>query len=109
MHGAVGAVDGQSGRVESGRGEHGRRGNEPGENGQRESGYGEGTRISPNLTRWAFIFPNAGFAMATIQMGKAYDSLAIKLLACVMTGLLFVGWVAVGVALGWKEWKKKRG
>ena len=90
----------------------GARGGEGGEGAARE-GRGEGASgMTPNLTWWAFIFPNAGFAMATIQLGKAYHSLAIEVMACVMTGLLFVGWVAVGVALGaqgWRGWKRRGG
>ena len=57
-------------------------------------------KMTPNLTWWGFIFPNAGLTMATIQLGKAYDSPGIKYLASVMTAILFLGWIAVGVSIG---------
>ena len=55
--------------------------------------------LEVNVTLWSFIFPNAGLVLATIQLGKAYDSPAILWLTSVMTGVLFVGWVVVGLCL----------
>lgn len=46
-----------------------------------------------NLTWWAFIFPNAGFTLATIQIGNVLGSTAILWLTSVMTAVLFIGWL----------------
>ncbi|KAL8996744.1 MAG: hypothetical protein Q9169_003815 [Polycauliona sp. 2 TL-2023] len=56
-------------------------------------------KLTPNYTWWSFIFPNAGLTLATIQMGKAYDSSAINYICSVMTAALFVGWLFVGISL----------
>ncbi|KAL8845650.1 MAG: hypothetical protein Q9221_009186 [Calogaya cf. arnoldii] len=56
-------------------------------------------KLTPNYTWWSFIFPNAGLTLATIQMGKAYDSPAINYLCSVMTAALFLGWLFVCVSL----------
>lgn len=55
--------------------------------------------LTPNYTWWSFIFPNAGLTLATIQMGKAYDSSAINYLCSVMTAALFLGWLFVSASL----------
>ncbi|KAI4169561.1 MAG: hypothetical protein LQ346_008956 [Caloplaca aetnensis] len=56
-------------------------------------------KLTPNYTWWSFIFPNAGLTLATIQMGKAYDSPAINYLCSVMTAALFLGWLFVSASL----------
>ncbi|KAL8954574.1 MAG: hypothetical protein Q9183_007040, partial [Haloplaca sp. 2 TL-2023] len=56
-------------------------------------------KLAPNYTWWSFIFPNAGLTLATIQMGKAYDSPTINYLCSVMTAALFAGWLFVSVSL----------
>ncbi|KAI4277990.1 MAG: hypothetical protein L6R38_005337 [Xanthoria sp. 2 TBL-2021] len=56
-------------------------------------------KLTPNYTWWSFIYPNAGLTLATIQMGKAYDSPAINYLCSVMTAALFLGWLFVSASL----------
>ncbi|KAL8668906.1 MAG: hypothetical protein Q9168_006481 [Polycauliona sp. 1 TL-2023] len=56
-------------------------------------------KLEPSVTWWSFIFPNAGLTLATIQLGKAYDSPAINYLCSVMTAALFLGWLFIGVSL----------
>ncbi|KAL8864964.1 MAG: hypothetical protein Q9174_007144, partial [Haloplaca sp. 1 TL-2023] len=56
-------------------------------------------KLKPNYTWWSFIFPNAGLTLATIQMGKAYDSSVINYLCSVMTAALFAGWLFVSGSL----------
>ncbi|CAO1601201.1 hypothetical protein XANCAGTX0491_004868 [Xanthoria calcicola] len=58
-----------------------------------------GRKLTPNYAWWSFIFPNAGLTLATIQLGKAYDSPAINYLCSVMTGALFLGWLFVSASL----------
>lgn len=50
-------------------------------------------KMTFNLTWWAFIFPNAGFTLATIQIGNVLGSTAILWLTSVMTAVLFIGWL----------------
>ena len=56
-------------------------------------------KMKVNVTLWAFTFPNAGLVLATIQLGKAYNSPAINYLTSVMTVALFAGWLIVGLLL----------
>ncbi|KAL8840599.1 MAG: hypothetical protein Q9176_003712 [Flavoplaca citrina] len=58
-----------------------------------------GKQLTPNYTWWSFIFPNAGLTLATIQIGKAYDSPAVNYLCSVMTAALFLGWLFVSASL----------
>lgn len=53
--------------------------------------------MSFTMTWWAFVFPNGGFTLATIQLGQAFDSHEIKVLASVMTTLLVVAWLIVAI------------
>lgn len=50
-----------------------------------------------SLTWWAFIFPNGGFTLATIQIGEALDSHSIKVVSSVMTVLLVIAWLVIAV------------
>lgn len=53
------------------------------------------TEMEFSLTWWAFIFPNGGFTLATIQLGEALDSHPMKVLASIMTALLVLAWVVI--------------
>lgn len=52
------------------------------------------TRFS--LTWWSYVFPNTGFAIATISIGKSLGSEAILWMGSVMTILLVAMWLFVG-------------
>lgn len=45
-----------------------------------------------SLTWWAFVFPNAGLAIAFIQIGNAFSSKGIKVTASVLTVILVPLW-----------------
>ncbi|KAI4714244.1 hypothetical protein J4E89_001694 [Alternaria sp. Ai002NY15] len=49
-------------------------------------------RMSFSLNWWAFIFPNAGLTLATIQAGKVLNSEAINGIASALTILLVIMW-----------------
>ncbi|KNG51721.1 malic acid transporter [Stemphylium lycopersici] len=49
-------------------------------------------RMSFSLNWWAFIFPNAGLTLATIQAGKVLKSDAINGVASALTILLVIMW-----------------
>jgi tellurite resistance protein TehA-like permease len=49
-------------------------------------------RMSFSLNWWAFIFPNAGLTLATIQAGKVLHSEAINGVASALTILLVIMW-----------------
>jgi C4-dicarboxylate transporter/malic acid transport protein len=55
-------------------------------------------RMSFTLNWWAFVFPNAGLALATIQLGSALSSSAINGVASAMTVMLVVLWIMTAVA-----------
>jgi tellurite resistance protein TehA-like permease len=55
--------------------------------------------MSFNLSWWAFVFPNAGFTLATIQIANGLDSAGIKWVTSVMTIMLFATWIFVGIAM----------
>ena len=59
------------------------------------------------LAWWAFIFPNGGLTLATIQIGNALQSHGIKVLASVMTVLLVVAWLAVAGSCIKALWERK--
>ena len=62
--------------------------------------------MSFTLSWWAFIFPNAGFTLATIQIANVLDRAGIKWLTSVMTAVLFALWLFVGlfhVRAVWKD------
>ncbi|EHA54414.1 hypothetical protein MCOR27_010312 [Pyricularia oryzae] len=49
------------------------------------------------LNWWAFIFPNAGLTLATIQAGSALSSPAINAIASAMTIILVIFWLLTAV------------
>ena len=49
-------------------------------------------RMSFSLNWWAFIFPNAGLTLATIQAGKVLHSEVINGVASALTILLVIMW-----------------
>jgi tellurite resistance protein TehA-like permease len=49
-------------------------------------------KMSFSLNWWAFIFPNAGLTLATIQAGKVLRSEAINGVASALTILLVIMW-----------------
>ncbi|KAF2269058.1 hypothetical protein CC78DRAFT_454101 [Lojkania enalia] len=51
------------------------------------------SEMSFSLVYWAFIFPNTGFTMATIEIGNQLESEGIRWVATAMTILLVVVWV----------------
>ena len=65
----------------------------------------EGMRF--HLVWWAFVFPNVGFTIATIQIGHAFMSEGILWAGSVMTVLVVATWLFVGVAHFRAVWKKK--
>jgi tellurite resistance protein TehA-like permease len=54
-------------------------------------------KMSFSLTWWAFIFPNAGLCLATIQAGKALNSEGINGVASAITILLVIMWLLTAV------------
>ncbi|KAF2855566.1 C4-dicarboxylate transporter/malic acid transport protein-like protein [Plenodomus tracheiphilus IPT5] len=50
-------------------------------------------RMSFSLNWWAFIFPNAGLTLATIQAAKALNSEAMNGIASALTLLLVIMWL----------------
>lgn len=60
-----------------------------------------------NLTWWGFIFPNAGFALATMQIGETLGSPGIKWLTSVMTVILFLGWLILSLLEAKAIWKRR--
>ncbi|KAI8962068.1 voltage-dependent anion channel-domain-containing protein [Daldinia sp. FL1419] len=50
-------------------------------------------RMSFTLSWWGFIFPNVGFAIATIMVGEELQSEGILWVATAMTVLLFATWL----------------
>lgn len=65
-------------------------------------------KMSFDLTWWAFIFPNVGFALATIQIGNALESRGISWVASAMTVLLFLGWLFLCVLQIKAIWKERK-
>lgn len=62
-------------------------------------------RMSFNLSWWAFVFPNAGLTLATIQIANTLDSTGIKWVTSAMTAVLFAMWVFVGICHIRAVWK----
>lgn len=54
-------------------------------------------QMSFTLQWWSCIFPNAGLAIATIQVGKALDSRGIKIAGSVITVILIPLWIFCAV------------
>ncbi|KAG9241238.1 voltage-dependent anion channel [Calycina marina] len=68
----------------------------------------EGVRdMSFTLTWWAFIFPNDGLTLATIEIGNALESHGIKIVASIMTALLVIMWLFVTAACMKALWQRK--
>lgn len=57
------------------------------------------------LNWWAFVFPNAGLTLATIQLGKAYSSTPIDGICSALTILLVIFWLITAVAHIRAVWK----
>lgn len=51
--------------------------------------------MSFHLNWWAFVFPNVGFTIATISIGKAFKSEGILWVGSVMTILLIIVYLCV--------------
>ncbi|KAK9770783.1 putative Voltage-dependent anion channel [Seiridium cardinale] len=54
-------------------------------------------RMEFSLQWWAFVFPNAGLAIATIQIGNVLDSNGIRGVAAGLTVILCVMWIVCAV------------
>lgn len=54
-------------------------------------------KMAFNLTWWGFIFPNVGFALATIEIGNILGSPGIQWVTSVMTVILFAGWLVLSI------------
>ncbi|KAJ7719498.1 voltage-dependent anion channel [Mycena metata] len=54
------------------------------------------TQMHFHLNWWAFVFPNVGFTIATISIGKMFDSPAVGWVGSAMTILLVITYLAVG-------------
>ena len=54
-------------------------------------------KMSFTLNWWAFIFPNAGLTLATIQAGKVLNSNALNGIASALTILLVIMWLFTAV------------
>ncbi|KAL9597338.1 MAG: hypothetical protein Q9219_005204 [cf. Caloplaca sp. 3 TL-2023] len=48
-----------------------------------------------NMTWFSFVFPNSALITGTFAVGKAFDSYAIQVTGCVMTGFLIIAWFMV--------------
>ncbi|KAJ7690774.1 voltage-dependent anion channel, partial [Mycena olivaceomarginata] len=57
------------------------------------------------LNWWAFVFPNVGFTIATISIGKMFGSAAVGWVGSAMTGLLVVVYLGVGYAHARAVWR----
>lgn len=62
-------------------------------------------RMTFTLNWWAFIFPNAGLTLATIQIGGALNSAGIRGVASALTILLVILWLAVAALCVKAVWK----
>lgn len=54
------------------------------------------TQMSFHLNWWAFVFPNVGFTIATISIGKSLKSEGIQWVGSIMTMILVATYLAVG-------------
>lgn len=63
--------------------------------------------MSFHLVWYAFVFPNVGFTIATINIGKALMSEGILWLGSAMTVILVIVWLCVGAAHIRAVWKKQ--
>lgn len=60
-----------------------------------------------HLNWWAFIFPNVGFIISTISIGKIFQSEAILYLGNVLTILIICLWFFVAFSHVWAVWHRK--
>ncbi|OAA76513.1 C4-dicarboxylate transporter/malic acid transport protein [Akanthomyces lecanii RCEF 1005] len=54
-------------------------------------------RMHFSLSWWAFVFPNAGMAIATIQVGTVLESKPVQIAACVVSVMLVPLWLMCAV------------
>lgn len=59
-----------------------------------------------HLNWWAFIFPNIGFIISTISIGKMFQSEAILYLGNVLTVLIICVWFFVAANHVWAVWSR---
>ena len=62
-------------------------------------------RMTFTLNWWAFIFPNAGLTLATIQIAKALNSDGIRGICSALTIMLVVMWLVVATLCMKAVWK----
>ncbi|KAM7218681.1 putative c4-dicarboxylate transporter malic acid transport protein [Rhypophila decipiens] len=48
-----------------------------------------------HLSWWSFIFPNVGFVLSTVRVGKVFGSDGLLWFSSVMTACLFVAWIVI--------------
>lgn len=58
------------------------------------------------LNWWAFVFPNVGFTIATISIGKVFQSEGVEWVGSIMTIGIISIWLFVAVNHIWAVWKK---
>lgn len=63
-------------------------------------------QMSFHLNWWAFVFPNVGFTIATINIGKQFRSQGILWVGSIMTILLVATYLFVGVCHIRAVWRK---
>lgn len=54
-------------------------------------------RLRFDLTWWAFIFPNAGLTIATIQIASVLDSDGVRAVCSAATIVLCIAWLIIAV------------
>lgn len=62
-------------------------------------------KMSFSLSWWSFVFPNAGLALATINIGQAIDSQAFRIAGSVITVLIVPFWILSFIANIRAVWK----
>lgn len=60
-----------------------------------------------HLNWWAFVFPNVGFTIATINIGKVMQSEGIKWVGSIMSVLIVCLWLFVAVHHIWAVWERR--
>jgi tellurite resistance protein TehA-like permease len=48
-----------------------------------------------HLVMWAFVFPNVGFTIATINIGQQLKSQGIQWVGSIMSIFIFIAWLFV--------------
>jgi len=64
-------------------------------------------KMTFHLTWWAFVFPNVGFTIATIEIGREFESEGILWVGSGMTVLVVLGWMFVFVSHMTAVWRHK--